>query len=43
MRRSKTVSFGRAGKNVYASRSDEPGAAQVDAMAFNEALERSRR
>ena len=36
--KTETVSFGRAGENVFASRNDEPGAAQVDGMAFDEAL-----
>jgi hypothetical protein len=36
--KTETVSFGRAGENVFASRIGEPGAAHVDAMAFDEAL-----
>ncbi len=33
-----TVAFGRAGTDVFASRSGEPGAARVDAMLLDEAL-----
>jgi hypothetical protein len=33
-----TVSFGRVGSDVFASRGDEPGAARVEASAFDEAL-----
>jgi hypothetical protein len=36
--KTETVSFGRAGADVFASRSDEPGAAHVDAQAFDEAV-----
>jgi hypothetical protein len=32
------VSFGRAGSDVFASRGDEPGAARIEAPAFDEAL-----
>jgi hypothetical protein len=33
-----TVTFGRAGMDVYASRSDEPGSAKLDAAPFDEAI-----
>ena len=36
--KTETVSFGRAGNEVFAGRADEPGAARVDATAFDEAL-----
>ena len=36
--KTETVSFGRAGNDVFAGRADEPGAARVDANAFDEAL-----
>jgi hypothetical protein len=36
--RMETVTFGRSGGDVLASRTDEPGAATVDAMAFDEAI-----
>ena len=36
--RTETVTFARAGNEVYASRMDEPGSARVDATAFDEAL-----
>jgi hypothetical protein len=36
--KTETVSFGRAGTEVFASRADEPGSARVDATAFDEAL-----
>lgn len=36
--RKETVSFGRAGMDVFAAREDEAGSARVDAMAFDEAL-----
>jgi len=32
------VAFGRVGADVFASRGDEPGAARIDAAAFDEAL-----
>jgi len=35
---SDTVAFGRAGADVFASRSDEPGTAKLDAAPFDEAL-----
>ena len=35
---SDTVTFGRAGTDVYASRSDEPGSARLDAASFDEAI-----
>ena len=35
---SDTVTFGRAGADVYASRSDEPGTAKLDAASFDEAI-----
>lgn len=36
--KTETVSFGRAGTEVFASRADEPGSTRVDATAFDEAL-----
>ena len=36
--KTETVAFGRSATDVFASRSDEPGAARVDAMAFDEAV-----
>ena len=33
-----TVTFGRAGMDVYAGRSDEPGSAKLDAAPFDEAI-----
>jgi hypothetical protein len=33
-----SVSFGRSGNEVFAARSDEPGAAKVDAALFDEAM-----
>ena len=36
--RTETVTFARAGSEVYASRMDEPGSARVDATAFDDAL-----
>jgi hypothetical protein len=36
--RQERVRFGRAGGNVFAARDDEPGAAQLDANAFEEAV-----
>ena len=36
--RTETVTFARAGTEVYASRMDEPGSARVDATAFDDAL-----
>jgi len=35
---SDTVTFGRAGADVYASRSDEPGSAKLDAASLDEAI-----
>jgi hypothetical protein len=32
------VTFGRAGSEVVASRSDEPGTANVDAMSFDDTI-----
>ncbi len=36
--KTETVAFGRSAADVFASRADEPGAARVDAMAFDEAV-----
>jgi hypothetical protein len=36
--KSETVTFGRADMDVFAARSDEPGAARIDAMALDESL-----
>lgn len=36
--KTETLRFGRSGANVYASRTDEVGALQIDATAFDEAL-----
>lgn len=36
--KTETVTFGRSGNDVFASRSDEPGAARVDTTAFDEAI-----
>jgi hypothetical protein len=36
--KTETVAFGRSGDDVFASRSGEPGAARVDAAAFDEAI-----
>ncbi|MBI3050285.1 MAG: DUF4340 domain-containing protein [Acidobacteria bacterium] len=36
--KTETVTFGRSGNEVFASRSDEPGSARVDATAFDEAM-----
>jgi uncharacterized protein DUF4340 len=36
--RSETVTFGRAGGDVFASRPDEPGAAKLEASSFDEAM-----
>ncbi len=36
--KTETVTFARAGTEVYASRTDEPGSARVDATAFDDAL-----
>lgn len=36
--RTETVTFARAGTEVYASRTDEPGSGRVDTTAFDEAL-----
>jgi hypothetical protein len=33
-----TVSFGRAGSDVYATRSDEPGSAKLEASAYDEVI-----
>ena len=36
--KTESVTFGRAGDDVFASRSDEPGSARLDAAAFDEAV-----
>jgi len=36
--KTETVTFGRSGNEVFASRSDEPGAAKVDTTLFDEAM-----
>ncbi len=36
--KTETVTFGRSGNEVFASRGDEPGAAKVDAALFDEAM-----
>jgi hypothetical protein len=36
--KTETVTFGRAGSDVFASRADEPGAAKVDASGLDEAI-----
>jgi hypothetical protein len=36
--KTETVRFGRSGMDVFASRADEPGAAKLDAQAFDEAI-----
>jgi hypothetical protein len=36
--KTETVTFGRAGANVFASRADEPGAAKLDAAPLDEAM-----
>lgn len=36
--KSETVMFGRSGMETFASRADEPGAAVIDSMAFDEAV-----
>jgi len=36
--KTETVSFGRSGSEVFASRADEPGSARVDTSAFDEAM-----
>lgn len=36
--KTETVTFGRSGSDVFASRSDEPGAAKLDAMGLDEAM-----
>ncbi|OFW05546.1 MAG: hypothetical protein A3I61_04470 [Acidobacteria bacterium RIFCSPLOWO2_02_FULL_68_18] len=36
--KTETVTFGRSGNDVFASRSDEPGSARVDPAAFDEAM-----
>jgi len=36
--KTETVTFGRSGTDVFAGRTDEPGAARVEAMAFDEAI-----
>jgi hypothetical protein len=37
-KKTETVTFGRAGTDVYAGRADEPGAAKLEANTFDEAL-----
>jgi len=37
-KKTETVTFGRAGAEVFAGRADEPGAARLDATEFDEAL-----
>jgi hypothetical protein len=37
-KRTETVTFGRAGSDVFAARADEPGAAQLEAGTFDEAI-----
>jgi hypothetical protein len=36
--KTETVTFGKSGSDVFASRGDEPGAAKLDAMGFDEAM-----
>ena len=36
--KTETVTFGRSGTDVFAGRTDEPGAATIDAMMFDEAV-----
>ena len=36
--KTETITFGRSGSDVYASRSDEPGSAKVEGMGLDEAL-----
>ena len=36
--KTESVTFGRSGNDVFAGRSDEPGAAKVDAGVFDEAM-----
>jgi hypothetical protein len=36
--KTETVTFGRSGTESFASRSDEPGTAILDAMAFDEVV-----
>jgi hypothetical protein len=36
--KNETVTFGRAGADVYGSRSDEPAAAKLEASVFDEAM-----
>lgn len=36
--KTETVSFGRSGTDVFASRSDEPGSARIDTTTFDEAM-----
>ena len=36
--KTETVTFGRSGTDVFASRADEPGAARLDGMAFDAAM-----
>ncbi len=37
-KKTETVTFGRAGEEAFASRSDEPGSAKIEAMALDESL-----
>jgi len=37
-KKTETVTFGRSGNDVFASRADEPGAARVDTSVFEEAI-----
>jgi hypothetical protein len=39
--KTETVTFGRSGGDVFASRADEPGAAKLDGMAFDAAVKAS--
>jgi hypothetical protein len=36
--KTETVAFGRSGNDLFASRTEEPGAAAIDAMAFDETM-----
>jgi hypothetical protein len=36
--KTETISFGRSGNEVFASRGDEPGSARIDTTAFDEAM-----
>ena len=37
-KKTETVTFGRSGTDVFASRADEPGTALIEAMVFDEAI-----